>query len=248
MSSMANKSEIWFSCLRNFRITDSNKFYDSKEFPWVEILENNSELIFDECKKFIRDNDARIKPYFNEEMVSKRNRWRAFSFMFWSVKMKKNLEKCPQISHVLKQIPGLISASVSILEPHTEIFPHRGDTNAIYRCHLGLKIPASLPDCGFNVGGEERSWVQGKTLTFEDSAEHFAWNNTNERRYVLLLDIIKPEFALYKDYVSSIVLSGLVNQALIQKMPFVNKLPVGIKKLILYFNSVWIRIVLSLKG
>lgn len=35
-------------------------------------------------------------------------------------------------------------------------------------------------------------WKEGKAVVFYDTCEHEVWNNTNETRVILLLDVIRP--------------------------------------------------------
>jgi ornithine lipid ester-linked acyl 2-hydroxylase len=65
------------------------------------------------------------------------------------------------------------------------------------RCHLGIEVPAGLPDCGLQAGTEQQAWGEGKWLFFNDAFKHSAWNNTDKRRIVIIMDVIRPEF-LYK--------------------------------------------------
>ena len=72
--------------------------------------------------------------------------------------------------------------------------PHRGDTNAVMRCHLGVEIPSGLPECGLQASSEQQGWYEGKWLFFNDAFKHSAWNNTDKRRIVIIMDVIRPEF------------------------------------------------------
>jgi aspartyl/asparaginyl beta-hydroxylase (cupin superfamily) len=47
--------------------------------------------------------------------------------------------------------------------------------------------------CSLRVGAEEREWRYGKTLVFDDTIEHEAWNRSTETRIVLLFDVWRPE-------------------------------------------------------
>lgn len=123
---------------------------------------------------------------------------------------------------VLNTIPGLVSVSFNLLDPHTEIKSHFGDTNAVARCHLGLDIPGSLPEIGFRVKNDEQPWKEGKLLMFCDGYIHSAWNNTDKPRFILLFDIILPEFEEHKNSICSSVLSSLFLQSTSGKL--------GIKK------------------
>ena len=195
----------------------------------MELLEASWPVIKAELQDLLDKNEQRLVPYFNEEMVSGPKKWKALSFMFWTVRFKQNIDHCPETMALLRKVPHLVSASISLLEPNTQIKPHRGDTNAIIRCHLGLRVPSPLPQCGFQVGDEQRSWEEGKLLLFNDAMRHLAWNNTNERRLILLLDVIRPEFADRKDQICRTVLAALGYQYLSQKMKFLKRSPRSVK-------------------
>ena len=42
------------------------------------------------------------------------------------------------------------------------------------------------------MGDETRHWQEGKSMMFDDSLLHEAWNETDGVRVVLFLDIIRP--------------------------------------------------------
>lgn len=222
-------SRPWYSFFGG-EYTESLTYYDKSSFEWTQLLENNWPVIKTELQEFLSKNQGKLVPYFNNEMVSGPTKWKALSFMFWTLRFRKNSDQCPRTMALLQKVPHLVSASVSLLEPHTQIKPHRGDTNAIIRCHLGLTVPSSLPHCGFQVGDEQRSWEEGKLLLFNDAAWHFAWNNTDQQRLILLLDVIRPEFSHKKKTICRTVLAALAWQYLSQKIRFFKSSPRSVKK------------------
>lgn len=209
-------------------------FYNKTTLPWTETLEDNWKTIAGEIFGLVQQQENRLKPYFNESLTGQKKSWKIFTFFVWGWKLKKNMKTCPKTTEILKRIPHVVSASVSILEPGTEINPHRGDTNAVMRSHLALQVPGSLPECGLKVKYDERSWKEGKVLVFNDAARHTAWNLTKERRCVLILDVMRPEYAGKKFQVCSLVLAGLVMQKILQTFRFWNRFPKMIKNLLLY--------------
>lgn len=222
---MNKESKIWYCFLGgNFKEHDLG-FIDTEAYSWISMLEQNTQVIKNEVDSFIALHNNEIKPYFNQTLVTKPHSWKTFSFFFWKWKMKKNMRKCPETIKVLDNIPHIVSASISILEPGVTIKPHRGDTNAIVRFHLPLFVPEGLPNCGFEVAGTKKAWQEGKVLAFNDSAVHTAWNLTDKKRYVLLIDVMRLEFVNKKLHVCTMILSVLLMQALIQKLPFINKMP-----------------------
>lgn len=65
------------------------------------------------------------------------------------------------------------------------------DWGALFLWEYGHLVPEN---CGaLRVGNEERPWVEGKMLIFDDSMEHEAWNTSDEERVVLLFEIWRPE-------------------------------------------------------
>src|SRR5260221_13721944 len=70
--------------------------------------------------------------------------------------------------------------------------PPNGRYKGVLRYHLGLKIPASDDRCGIRVGGEVARWEEGRSLVFDDTFEHEAWNDTDQTRVVLFVDVVRP--------------------------------------------------------
>lgn len=185
-------------------------FYDAKQFAWAAEIEANWQIIAQEFAPLINGIDSgEMKPYYNTEIQFPPQKWKTLGLLFWGKKNKKNWTQYPQTTALLSKIPGLVGVSLSMLEAGAEIKPHGGETNGIIRCHLGLQIPETLPNCGFQVLDEQRSWEDGKLLLFTDAHEHKAWNKTDKNRFILLFDVIRPEFIDRKNEICRSVLAML---------------------------------------
>lgn len=225
----ASQSELWFSAVGG-RLTDEfPDFFDVESMPWAKAVEAEWMTIRDEIMTFVAAHEKRVHPYFNRRLVSRPRAWLTASLLFWGLPLKHNQRQCRQTMEILSSIPGLVSASVSMLEPGAEIHSHRGDTNAICRCHLPLVVPAGLPECGFRANRSTRSWEEGELLVFCDAVRHSAWNRTDQRRVLLLFDVLRPEFIGQGRTVSAVVLSSLAMQYLEQVLPLLNRLSVANK-------------------
>jgi aspartate beta-hydroxylase len=55
---------------------------------------------------------------------------------------------------------------------------------------LGLKV---ADGASIRVGGEERSWQEGKVMVFDDSFEHEVWHNGTGFLLVLIVDLWHPD-------------------------------------------------------
>jgi aspartyl/asparaginyl beta-hydroxylase (cupin superfamily) len=171
-------------------------FFEPKEFPWVAGIES-------EWKSIRKELDAvmeRREEIPNFQDVSKAQRaltegdqWKTFFFSsFNGKKVKENCARCPETTRLLQHVPGLRQAMFSILAPRKHIPPHRGPYKGLLRYHLGLMIPGKGGSCRIRVGNDVRSWKEGKSLIFDDSNEHEAWNETDSYRVVLFADFIRP--------------------------------------------------------
>jgi beta-hydroxylase len=117
----------------------------------------------------------------------------------------------------MEQTPGMVTAMFSILAPRKHILPHRGPYKGILRYHLGLIVPKDKEDCRIRVGSEIRHWEEGKSLLFDDTYDHEVWNDTDETRVVLFVDIIRPlpfpESLINKLIIKAIAFSPFVQDA-----------------------------------
>jgi hypothetical protein len=77
-----------------------------------------------------------------------------------------------------------------VLKPGVTLPPHHDGSNIDVTCQLALVTPEN---CGIRVGSETRNWTEGKTLFFDHSFEHEAWNKSQQERVILLLDLYHPE-------------------------------------------------------
>lgn len=209
----------WYSFLDRSDYKGSEPyFFDTAQFAWAKNVEANWTTIRSELDKLLAT-DATMNPYFDPNLVTKAQSWKTIAFGAWGVWFGQNCRKVPKTIALLQKIPGCVSASFNLLDPHSSIKPHNGDTNAIVRCHLGLHIPAGLPQVGFRVGNEERAWENGKLLIFCDAHRHTAWNESDQKRYILLFDVVRPEYIQQKKRVCSRVLASLFLQSAVSKLP-----------------------------
>jgi beta-hydroxylase len=86
----------------------------------------------------------------------------------------------------------MTTAMFSILSPRKHILDHRGPYKGVLRYHLGLIVPREPEACRIRVGEDIRHWEAGKSMIFDDTFNHEVWNDTDETRVVLFLDVLRP--------------------------------------------------------
>ena len=221
--------KLWFSIFeRNEYKGNEPSFFNPDDYPFSKIIGDHFETIHLELKKYLESNE--LSSYFNSSMVAQANTWKTISLKTWDIEIYEHHSYFPKTLQVLKSIPGLVSASFNLLQPNGHIIPHCGDTNGIFRCHMGLSIPGRVPDCGFRVRNEWRSWEEGKLLIFVDAVNHEAINKTNQNRFIFLFDIVRDEFLPKKRFICSTVITGLFLQSCAEKMTFLYHVPLWFRK------------------
>jgi hypothetical protein len=193
--------------------TNDPVFFDKTQFSWAADLEKNfSEIMQSLAPVFESDFEGLIvNPEVSIQFPPKL--WKGFSFYFNGIRFNKYLNRFPYISEKLKNIPHLVSAAISVLEPGATLLPHNGSTNAVMRVHLPLKVPGSFPKCGMSIEGHDISWKEGEIIMFCDMKMHYVQNYTSERRYILLLDVMRPEFVYLKKMVCIYTIARIITNS-----------------------------------
>jgi len=161
-------------------------------FPEHSLLEQNYLSIRSEALNIYKNYDL---PKFHEVNAAfnriSDDKWKVFVLKWYDGMIATNCEKCPITASLLEQCPNVHAAMFSILAPHKHIVPHRGPNTSSLRYHLGLAIPAS-GDVFIRVNGERYDWKEGEGVLFDDCYEHEVYNNSDEVRIVLFLDVERP--------------------------------------------------------
>lgn len=174
---------------------DNSPFFESDLFGWCEKLENHQPVIREELNGILEHLDQ--VPNFqqiseDQKSITRDDKWKTYFFYGFGYKAEQNCARCPETTRLIEQIPGMKTAFFSILAPGKHIPEHRGLYKGFIRYHLGVKIPEPETLCGIKVDGETRHWKEGESLIFDDTYLHEAWNNSDEIRVVLFMDILRP--------------------------------------------------------
>lgn len=171
------------------------RFFEQESLPWIKKVEAKWPLIKAEATRLLET--IELLPGFEEiqreqSEISNDRHWKIFPFHAYGQTFERNLLRCPETSAALKDIVGLKAAMFSVLQAGKVLPPHRGPYKGVLRYHLGIIIPKPETQCAIEVGGETAHWVEGRSLVFDDSYEHSAWNHSAEDRIVLFVDFVRP--------------------------------------------------------
>jgi beta-hydroxylase len=170
-------------------------FFPLERFPWVKHLEDNWTVIREELERVLEDHAA--LPNFQDISkdqieITDDDRWKTFFLYGYGFKAKLGVEMCPRTAALMEQIPGMTTAMFSILSPRKHILDHRGPYKGVLRYHLGLIVPRDAERCRIRVGEDIRHWEEGQSMVFDDTFNHEVWNDTDETRVVLFVDVLRP--------------------------------------------------------
>ncbi len=169
-------------------------FMSAEHFAWIPGLESHWREIRRELEGVLafRDDLPAFHSINRDATDIGSERWKSFFFYGFGLRSDVNCARCPQTAALLANIPGMSTALFSILEPGARLPRHTGPWKGVIRYHLGLMVPKEWSKCGIEVNGEVAHWQEGKSLVFDDTYQHSVWNDTNETRVVLFLDILRP--------------------------------------------------------
>ncbi|GAB4185257.1 MAG: hypothetical protein Tsb002_08850 [Wenzhouxiangellaceae bacterium] len=163
-------------------------------FLWRNALEDHWEEIRDEALRMLENRD-RIPPLRevspDHSRIAVDEKWKSLFIWGYNYKFEHNAQQCPVTAREAEKVPGLISAFYSIHEPGTHLPRHYGPTKGIVTCHLALQVPKQK-GCRIAVDDHDYEWQEGKCFIFDDTYYHEVWNDTDEDRVILLIQLERP--------------------------------------------------------
>jgi ornithine lipid ester-linked acyl 2-hydroxylase len=117
--------------------------------------------------------------------------WTTFMLCTYGRWLEFNVARCPATTEVVRRVPGVTIAGFAVLHAGSHLPRHRGPSKSL-RYHLGVKVPEPPGASRIAIGRGEHAWADGVSLVFDDAVEHEAWNDADEDRYVLFLEVLWP--------------------------------------------------------
>lgn len=212
--------------------SDEPMFYNPENYPEIKYIKDNYSIISEEVKDYVEGKfNINYKNPGAPEMTYP-DSWKNVYFKNYLLKYKMGKKYFPKTHKLIDNNSNITLAGITTLAPRSKLKSHCGETNAIIRCHLGLKVPGKLPELGLSVKGNSITWEEGKVFAFNDAYQHEAWNNTDEHRYVLVFDFIRPEFANKKKWICATCLGIEAMRLILSKTRVYDYSPIWLRALI----------------
>ena len=166
---------------------------DPADFAWVPSVEAAWPAIRAEVDALI-DQGVRLPEIGDVTGVDQGNvgPWTTYILCSYGTWLDFNCERCPRTAEAVREIPGLQIAGLSVLEGGTHLPRHRGPNKGALRYQLGIRVPEPAGSCRIQVGNEMFVWDEHKSLIFDHTVHHEAWNDSDESRYVLFVELRTP--------------------------------------------------------
>lgn len=172
-------------------------------FPTYTLLEDRWETVRDEALAMLADKRAIcMAQKYPRTSTLDANAQGAKCWKWFSILSQDGINPVARVymPHTVSILEGLgdtvASASISILEPDTSLYPHVGYYHGFVRYHLGLDIPNNNTDgcCELIVAGRSYRWGNGRSVLFDDMFVHSARNShPTKRRLVLFVDVFRKD-------------------------------------------------------
>ncbi|MGH7124290.1 MAG: aspartyl/asparaginyl beta-hydroxylase domain-containing protein [Stellaceae bacterium] len=142
--------------------------------------------------------------------------WRMFIIKAYGVEVPANKARCPALASIVETMPEVLSASLSFMAPGKHIPAHRGPFRGVLRFYLALSMPRladGRPGAVLKVADGEYRLEDGDYMLWDDTYPHEAWNESDQVRAVLLLDVWRPgmptDMQLFSRALISLVRAGM---------------------------------------
>jgi beta-hydroxylase len=176
-----------------FSRVPSTPYIPVREFPELDVLQQNWETIRDEALHLValqkikaseENNDAGFNSFF-------KTGWKRFYLKWYDASHPSAERLCPKTYALLKNIPSVKAAMFAELPPGAKLNPHRDPFAGSMRYHLGLATPND-DRCFIEVDGQRYSWRDGQGVIFDETFIHWAENTSGQDRVILFCDVERP--------------------------------------------------------
>ncbi len=171
-------------------------FEVNPKFPALHNITQNFETIKSEFEQAIEQLDNlpkyhEVDPGESEISNTTEKNWNVLMLYLLGYKPEKNRTLFPKTCDLLKDIPNLVQAFFSILEPGKSVPKHKGPYLGYLRYHLGIQVPKQNPP-SIIVNDKPYTWKESEAVMFDDSWPHEVINEATESRVVLIIDVLRP--------------------------------------------------------
>ena len=171
---------------------------DMAEFPELQEIQDNWEVISKEAIELMAEGgfdsitDPNTASYYDIGFRTfYKYGWTKFYLNWYGYTHESAKNSCPKTIELLSKIPSVNGAMFSVLPPSGQLTRHLDPVACSLRYHLGLDTPND-DACYISVDNKKYSWRDGEPFLFDVTYLHFAHNDADKSRLILMCDIDRP--------------------------------------------------------
>lgn len=196
---------------------------DLREFPELDLLRQNWQTIRDEVielhrnKHFETSQNPDSSAYYDVGFRTfYKYGWSKFYIKWYGYTHASSQRLCPKTVALLAQVKSVNGAMFSVLPPGSQLTRHADPIACSLRYHLGLATP-NADSCYINVDGQNYSWRDGEGFLFDETCLHYAKNDSDQYRLILMCDVERP-MNLIGRFIN-FCYKGLMRQTVVPNLP-----------------------------
>ena len=101
-------------------------------------------------------------------------------------------EYFPSLVRILRSVPQIGTCAVSVLQDGVHIPIHVGYYKGIMRYMIPVVVPKDRENVFLCVNELKYCWTEGVGVLWDDTYPHKVYNNTDEIRVVIYMDVVRP--------------------------------------------------------
>ncbi len=171
---------------------------DTNLYPELRKITDNWELIKEEGvsllnnKFFDETTDVGSSSYYDLGFRTfYKYGWSKFYLTWYGHTHLSAAKLCPKTVKIVNECKSVNGAMFTVLPPGSKLTRHLDPIACSLRYHLGLQTPNSN-DCYISIDDNIYSWRDGEPLVFDETYLHYAHNDTDINRLILMCDIKRP--------------------------------------------------------
>ncbi len=203
-----------------FSAVKKSPYIETSEFPQLDVLKDNWQVIRDEALKLHSDENIKASDELDDLGFNSffKTGWKRFYLKWYGSDLPSAYNLCPRTCALLDDISIVKGAMFAMLPPGACLVKHRDPYAGSLRYHLGLVTPNS-DDCYIDVDGQPYSWRDGEAVIFDETFIHHAENKTDQNRIVLFLDVKRPVTFFLVDWFNTLFSRVVVGATATKNLP-----------------------------
>ena len=217
---------------------------DVKDFPGLDPLQQNWEMIREEARKLYEGGHIQISKSYNDLAFNTffKRGWKRFYLKWYGDFFPSAMDLCPKTVELVKSIPSVNAALFTLMPGKSKLGEHRDPFAGSIRYHLGLMTPNS-DECRIYIAGTPYSWRDGQAILFDETYIHSVNNDTDQDRIILFCDVTRPlrtpiARAINRFVINHIVKITATQNTADEKVGVLNRISAGIYALKNFFQRI----------